>query len=496
MSQLLESTPISEEPVSADNSESDHLLLESEELSGSWWSRRCGGKEVISLALPLMISTFSYSLMQFCDRMFLGSYSQTSLAAVMPAGVMSWTLMSFPFGVALYTNVFVAQYFGAGRPKRIASVLWHGLILAACFLPIFIFSAAAPQLIFQWAGHGAGLVAEEATYFRFMAIGSIGHIFGAVLTSFYIGQGRTWLVMIVDVSAALLNIVLDWLLIFGFSLGSLSVSPLGIKGAAIATAIALWCKAAVFVILIFRKSSREQYGLFDGFQFQPSLLWRMLRFGSSNGFQFLIECLAIAAFSLMIGRLGEIPAAATTVAISVNMMVFVPIFGLSTAVSTLVGQQIGEGKPELAARATWTSLQIGLLYTSVFGIAYLMMPGVFLLGYEAGVEDFEQVRSLAVVLLMFVAAYCIFDSVQIVFVGAIKGAGDTLFVVLTTIVCAIVFVLIGWTSQYFCETDNAKLFCWWTALTSWIVILSIVFGLRFIQGRWKDMRVIEHKLDD
>ena len=495
MSPLLESQPTDESPVLTEDPESECLLLDSKK-SETWWSRRCGGREVILLALPLMISTFSYSLMQFCDRMFLGSYSQTSLAAVMPAGVMSWTLMSFPFGVALYTNVFVAQYYGAGKLKRVSNVLWHGLILAACFVPLFIFSAVAPQLIFQWASHGATMVAEESTYFRFMAIGSIGNIFGAVLTSFYIGQGKTWLVMIVDVSAAVLNIFLDWLLIFGFTLGTYSISPMGIKGAAIATAIAIWCKALVFIFLIFRKPSRKKYGLFEGFRFQPALLWRMLRFGSSNGFQFLIECLAIAAFSLMIGQLGEVPAAATTVAISVNMMVFVPIFGLSTAVSTLVGQQIGDKKPELAARATWTSLQIGLMYTGAFGLAYLLVPDLFLIGYEAGVENFEEVRALSKTLLMFVAAYCIFDSVQIVFVGAIKGAGDTLFVVLTTIVCAIIFVVVGYTSQFLYSGENAKLFGWWTALTYWIVLLSVIFGARFIQGRWKTMRVIEHYFDD
>ncbi|MCP4463420.1 MAG: hypothetical protein GY819_11540, partial [Planctomycetaceae bacterium] len=71
----------------------------------SWWGRPCGGREVIALALPLMISTLSYSLMQFCDRVFLAWHSPTALAAVMPAGVAAWTIMSFPFGVALYTNV-------------------------------------------------------------------------------------------------------------------------------------------------------------------------------------------------------------------------------------------------------------------------------------------------------------------------------------------------------------------------------------------------------
>ena len=171
------------------------LNAESEATGHSWWTRPCGGREVIRLALPLMISTLSYSLMQFCDRVFLAWYSPTSLAAVMPSGVMAWTIMSFPFGVALYTNVFVAQYHGANQNKRIGSVIWHGLILATMFLPLFITSIIWPHWIFVLAGHEGAIAAEEAIYFRYVSIGSIAHVYGGVLSSFFIGTGRTGTVL-------------------------------------------------------------------------------------------------------------------------------------------------------------------------------------------------------------------------------------------------------------------------------------------------------------
>lgn len=460
-----------------------------------WWNRRCGGREVISLALPLMISTLSYSLMQFCDRVFLAWHSPTALAAVMPSGVMAWTLMSFPFGVALYTNVFVAQYFGAKQNTRIGSVIWHGLILATLFSPIFLTSIIWPHWVFQLAGHEAAIAQEEAIYFRYVSIGSIAHIYGGVLTSFFIGLGRTRIVMRVDVMVALLNVVLDWLLIFGFAVGStVLLQPMGIKGAAIATSTALWVKACIFLYLMMRPSNRLAYGLTKSFEFSRAMIQRMIRFGSSNGLQFLIECMGIAVFTLMIAKLGEVPAAATTVAISVNMMVFVPIWGLSTAVSAMVGQQIGDGKPKLAARATWTSLQIGLAYTGFFGLLYVLMPGVFLMGHNAGAGNFEEISRIARILLIFVATYCIFDSVQIIFVGAIKGAGDTTFVVITSLVCSALFVLIGLVGYRMFETELAHLYWWWFALTAWIILLSIVFGARFLQGKWQSMQVIEQEL--
>ena len=433
--------------------------------------------------------------MQFCDRLFLAWHSQVALAAVMPSGVMVWTLLSFPFGIALYTNVFVAQYFGAGQEKRIASVIWHGLFLATLFLPVFLTSIIWPGWIFSMAGHDPAIASSEAEYFRYASIGSIAHVYGAVLTSFFIGLGRTRTVMVVDVCAASLNVVLDWALIFGVAVGSnVLVEPMGIRGAAIATSLALWIKAIVFLALVLSPANVKRFGFLDRFRLSLSTVGRMIGFGASSGLQFLIECLGIAAFTLMIAQLGQIPAAATTVAISVNMMVFVPIWGLSTAVSAMVGQQIGEGKPKLAARATWTSLVIGLVYTSAFGVMYLAIPDVFLIGHNAHAESFDEISRLARILLLFVAAYCIFDSIQIIFVGAIKGAGDTLFVVITSLICSALFVAIGYAGYEFLSSDHQKLFWWWGALTGWIVLLSIIFGVRFCKGKWKSMQVIEKEL--
>ena len=463
----------------------------------SWWGRPCGGREVIALALPLMISTLSYSLMQFCDRVFLAWHSPTALAAVMPAGVAAWTIMSFPFGVALYTNVFVAQYFGAKQDAKIGSVIWHGLILATLFLPLFLSSVIWPNWVFHLAGHEGAIATEEAIYFRFVSIGSIAHVYGGVLSSFFIGTGRTRVVMFVDVSVAVLNLILDWVLIFGLAFaGATMVEPLGIKGAAIATTIALCIKTVVYATLAMSRSNRQKYSLLTRFKFSWELLLRMLRFGSSNGLQFLIECLGIAIFTLMIANLGEIPAAATTVAISVNMMVFVPIWGLSTAVSAIVGQQIGDGNPRMAIRATWTSMVIGLIYTGVFALFYVLTPSLFLLGHNAGAENFEEISQLAKSLLIFVAVYCVFDSIQIIFVGAMKGAGDILFVVLTSLICSALFVGFGFIGYYTVTDEQQLLFWWWWSLTGWLVLLSVVFAARFLYGNWTSKRVIESNLID
>jgi MATE family multidrug resistance protein len=463
---------------------------------GSWWSRRCGGREVLVVALPLMISTLSYSLMQFCDRVFLTWYSPTSVAATLPAGVMAWILLSFPLGVAMYTGVFVAQYYGAGQHHRIGQVIRHGLILGCLFVPLFAVSMCWPHAVFRWAGHAPALVEHEAEYLRYITPGSVAQVLAAVLAGFFIGRGKTWVVMLVDVMAAALNVLLDWLMIFGFDWSAffggaeIALPAMGIRGAAMATSIAVWFKLAVTAVLLCRPTNVRLYQLRFAGRFEPELLVRMVRFGSSNGLQILIECLGIAVFSLMIGRLGEVPSAASGLALSVNMLVFVPVWGLSTAVSTLVGQQIGGSRPDLAARATWTALRIGLVYTSVFAVMYLLAPHWFLFGYDAAGSQVREITALVKQLLFFVALYCLFDTVQIVFVGAIKGAGDTLFVVVTSLVGSCLFVTAGLAGYWLTEREF-QTYWWWGALTGWVLWLAVVFSTRFLGGKWKSMRVIE-----
>lgn len=432
--------------------------------------------------------------MQFCDRVFLTWTSETSVAAAMPASIMSWTLLAFPLGVGIYTSVFVAQYYGARHNERIGEVLWHGMILGTFFAPIFVFAIWWPEWIFNIAGHDQALVNEEASYLRFISFGSFAQVYGAVVSGLFIGIGRTSIVMIVDSVAAALNIWLDWLLIFGCSVFSwFEIEAMGITGAAIATSLALWIKFGIFAWLACRRKTRQSISLFAPFRFQWTLLTRMLRFGSSNGWQMLIECIGITVFSLMIARLGDIPAAATTLAISVNMLVFVPVWGLSQAVSTLVGQQIGAARADLAERATWTALVIGLVYTSIFAILYLSFPDWFLVGFANGPNS-GAIDLLVRNLLLFVAVFCLFDSIQLVLLGAIKGAGDTRFVVLASIGCSLTFVLVGVAGHQVIENAHAQLYWWWVALTGWILLMAITYSLRFVQGKWKSMTVIEKEL--
>ena len=453
-----------------------------------WWQRECGGREVLQIALPLVISTGCLSIMMFVDRMFLLWHSAEAMAAALPAGMLYWTMVCFPFGVAQYVNTFVAQYHGAERPERIGAVLWQGLYIGIATIPLFLCAIPVAPYVFRLFGHDPAVITHEVTYFRWLTVCAGSAVLNGTLSSFFIGRGKTSVVMWANVASTLINIALDYVMIFG----NFGFPELGIAGAAIATVISQWFKVVWYVFLIFRAHHASKFGL-KNFGYDAGLMLRLFRFGGPNGMQMIVESAAFSAITLFLGQLGTVAMSASTLAFNVNAVAFIPMVGVSIAVSTLVGQQLTGGTADLAARSTKTAIQMGLIYSGIVGLLCLWAPGLFMLGHAAGTEAaaFADIRATTVILLRYVAAYCLLDTLQIVFVGALKGAGDTRFVLLTTIIVSLTTVMGGWLGARF---GGGGLHWWWCVVTAWIFMLGLSFTLRFFQGHWREMLVIERSL--
>jgi len=235
----------------------------------------------------------------------------------------------------------------------------------------------------------------------------------------------------------------------------------------------------------------------DDHHFDWELFRRLIRFGLPSGLPQLIEGLAFTLLTISIARASDNGGAATSIALTINAMAFVPMIGLNITVTTLVGQKLGENRPDLAERATWTSMMLGMAYTGFFAILYLVVPDVFLVLHTAfAAEDFDQVRTTTILLLRFVAIYCFFDATQIVLIGALRGAGDTKFIMLATSLVSIISVAIGWACEerYHWREREIALWGWWWILTAWIFALGLIYMLRFTGGKWRSMRVIEPDL--
>ncbi|MEJ2164998.1 MAG: MATE family efflux transporter, partial [Desulfobacterales bacterium] len=198
------------------------------------WHRDGGYREVLVIAIPLILSTATWSVQHFVDRMFLTWYSPEAIAAALPAGMLHFSMVSIFMGTAGYVSTFVAQYFGAGRYERIGPALWQGMYMSLIGGLLILCAIPFAEPAFRLVGHSPAVQTNEVVYFKILCLGAGPYIASFALSGFYSGRGRTWPVMWVNAFTTFVNLVLDYALIFG----RWGFPELGIKGAGIATVIA------------------------------------------------------------------------------------------------------------------------------------------------------------------------------------------------------------------------------------------------------------------
>jgi multidrug resistance protein, MATE family len=451
------------------------------------WNDEGGYRAVLRMALPLIFSTGAWSLQQFIDRIFLSWYSPEALAAASPSGMANYTLFSLLIGISSYVSIFVAQYYGANRPERIGRSVWQGLYFS--LIATVVAAALYPFCddLFRAIGHEPVVQEMEIIYFRILLFGAPAVVISNVISGFFSGLGKTWIIFWVNAAATLINIVFDYLLIFG----KYGFPEMGIAGAAWATVAAVAVSALAFLATMALPRYAHTYGTLRSWRFDPDLFRRLLRFGTPNGLQIFLEVLAFTIFIIIAGKISTAALAATTLAFNINTLAFTPMLGMMTAVSALVGQSLGRDRPELAERLTWSALHICLAFFATLSLGYVVAPRLFMAPFlwRADSAAFLEITRVSAILLRFVALYSLFDAMNMIFSAAIKGAGDTRYVAITTIRLSwLLVVLPSLVLWYF---FHASIYWLWAFFTLYVMGLGLSFLSRFIHGPWREMRVIE-----
>jgi MATE family multidrug resistance protein len=454
------------------------------------WNREAGYREVLVVAIPLILSTATWSVQHFVDRMFLAWYSPETIAAALPAGMLHFSMVSIFMGTAGYVSTFVAQYYGAGRHHRIGPALWQGIYMSLIGALLILGAIPFAGPIFRLVGHSPAVQTHEIIYFKILCLGAGPYIASYALSGFYSGRGKTWPVMWINTVTTVVNLVLDYALIFGHW----GFPELGIKGAGIATVIAGVFSLALFLSLLGTGNTNRTFHTLKGWRPEADLFVRLLRYGFPSGVQFFLEMTGFTGFILIVGRLGTASLAATNIAFNINTLAFMPMIGCGIAIGVLVGQYLGADKPELAQTAAYSGFHLTLGYMIAIGAAYVLVPDIFVapFAHHSDPNSFSEIYRYSVVLLRFVAVYSIFDAMNIVFCSAIKGAGDTRYVMFVTVILSIFVLIIP--VYVAVEILEVGLMVSWVLATVYASLLGLLFFLRFLGGKWKTMRVIEQEV--
>ena len=382
-----------------------------------------GMREVVDLAWPITVSMLSFTAMGVADTLFVSRLGTEPLAAVGMAVSTTFLILAFGMGLMGGVKVAVAQATGADKAD-VAKVLgWQGLWVAAAVGGLLACLAPLGPSIFGLMG-GEGDVKQMANLYFVIRVLGAPLTFGVLaLKGWFDGTGDTKTPMKANLLANGLNIALDPLFIFGWG----PIPALGVGGAAAATVIAITV-ALVFVAW----RARPHLGAVESRRPDRDLLAEIWNLGSPMGVRQLLGVGAWVVLISVLARVGAIDLAAHVMVIRIVSVSFLPGYAISEAASVLVGQAVGAGNA-MAARQAWKhSTVLGTAIMAFFGVIFVVAPEPIIAVFGAEPE----VAKLGVTLMMVAAGFQVFDAIAMVGMGALNGAGDTRFTMVTSVLAA------------------------------------------------------------
>ena len=385
--------------------------------SQHWPSFGAECQTTLKLALPLISGQLSQMLMGVTDTVMLGRVGVTPLAAATLAN----TLLAVPFvvgfGLLSSVSVRVSQAHGAGDPTEAGEALRHGSWLALFWSLLVVLVLALLLPLLPWFGQPAEVVARVPVYLLTCAVSLVPAMLTTAWKNHADALNRPWTPFWIGLGAILLNVLLNWLWIFG----RLGFPALGLEGAGFATLTARMAGAlALFAWLTSRHGLPQWMPTRWRTRWTPGGFRHLLRIGVPASLQMLSEVTAFVMATLMVGTLGVIPLAAHQVAITCAATSFMVPLGVAMATTVRVGEIVGAGERPRLRRVLVGSWLFALIFMSLSTLVFLVWGRALAACFVTDAE----VVTLAAALLVVAGLFQLFDGLQVVSVCALRGIDD------------------------------------------------------------------------
>jgi MATE family multidrug resistance protein len=371
---------------------------------------------MMRLALPVVVVQVGMMLIGVVDTMVVGRLSPEAMAAVALGHVTLMAVYSFGIGMLLALDPLVSQAVGADDHVAVRRSIQRGMVLAIGLMVPTTLVLIPVETMLTLFRQPPDTIPLAAAYVRICIPGLLPFYAFFVLRQSLQAMGRLRPIVITIIVVNVFNLVADWALVFGAG----PIPQLGPIGSAWATTIA---RTLFFVILLIaaRKHLRPYLGRFDRAALRLQPLWRTIRLGAPIGFQVQLELLMFTVVAFLMGGLGTVQMAAHQVTINLASLTFMVPLGVSSATAVLVGRAIGAGDDGGARRAAASGILIGVGFMTVMAALFIGAPRLLTSAYTSD----ENVVILATLLIPIAGYFQIFDGVQVVSAGVLRGAGDT-----------------------------------------------------------------------
>jgi MATE family, multidrug efflux pump len=489
-------------------------------------------REMLTVAIPSVATMTSYTIMGFVDKLMVKDIGEDPvyIAAQSNGSMLVWMIMAYVLGMNGVINSFVSQNLGANKPERGAAYAWNGLWIGIAFylvlmLPMLL---VLPELFAKVHAGNELMISLETQYAMVMLGGGVFVIAARSLHHYFYGMHRPNVVLVSAVIGNLTNVVLNVLFIFGeqgmpiadnwfghavvapfaesiaWVAGLLGIGAMGIKGAAIATVLGGSVEFVIpFGLFLSRKYARL-FGTRAAWKLSMVCIKDLFKVGFAPGMMFINEMICWTMLMMWLVPLGgkaigDDPVLHNTVgwiALQYMHLSFMPAVGISIATQAMVGKAMGMGRPDIAVSRAMLALKVTMGYMGLCALVFVLFRSQLIeifINADTGDEERMRLIEIGSIIMIAAAVFQIFDAIAITTSAALRGAGDTVWPGVATIVLSWVCIpgigllLIEFMPQLGSIGP-------WIGASLYIIGLGIALSFRFYGGKWKSMSLV--KRDD
>lgn len=377
-------------------------------------------RALLRLAWPVIVSQLGMMMMGVVDTIMIGRLGADAMAAVAVGNIYGFALLIVPLGILMGLDPIVSQAWGAGNREAAGRAMWRGFFLAALLAIPLSAGWALAGVGLQLLGQPQEIIPAGEAYVFWLIPGSLGVLWYSVLRQSMQAIGIVRPTMIVTLIANGFNFVANWALIYG----NLGMPAMGVEGSAIATSLSRWFMLFLLIGLVSWQGQLKALRPKEPFRVADwSAIGKMVRIGIPIGLQIGAEVWAFSLAGVAVGWFGAVPLAGHQVALQWAAVAFMVPIGLSAAASARVGQAVGKRDYPEMRRSAWVSLAVGTGVMVVSAAIFAIFPAQLASIYT----DDRSVILMAASLLPIAAMFQVFDGMQVVGFGILRGTGDTRF---------------------------------------------------------------------
>ena len=448
---------------------------------------------LLKLAIPIMVANILQAAYQLVDAFWVGRLGGAAVAAVSVSTPVIFLTMALGIGLAIAGSILIAQYFGAGNQKMVNQVAAQTLLMVISVSVVLAITGYLLSSVFLKAlGVAPNVYAGALGFMQISFIGLVFNFSFMVFQSVMRGVGRAVLPVFIVLGTVILNFALDPLFIFGWHF----IPGMGVKGAAMAT-VATQSLALIIGFVVLFRGKHDIHLYFSDFKPDLALIKRAFKIGFPSSVEQSMRAIGMTAMTFLVVRFGTNTVAAYGAGSNLIQLIMIPALGLSMAISTLVGQNIGAGNLQRANNIA----RLG----GVLGFSFLAVLAVIAYAFASQVIAFFVPGDTAVINrgAVFLRTVCIswsFLGLQLCLVGVLRATGNTFIPMILALVSQWILQFpIAYYLSHYTKLEERGI---WLAIPVSIIITALITLVIYAKGDWKKKQIISktavltNKVDD